>query len=201
LRDLGGNDEDSRSVDAKNSDASNDDLSGEQTLHRRICGESVACNCDASFTQAVSHWKRSDVKKKENCLVRVPNAKQAMLRCMKEKHAHCLLWNVPKVKETLDMKSLCWLPLQNVLAEACSHVPLVPTTMLRCANPKDTIVRLFSKWNGHAPGLLQCNWNKCSGKCVDDSVSKSACILAPLVLEMWDHVLQAAVATQKSQAR
>ena len=121
-------------------DASDDDSSGEQTLHHRICGESVACNHDASFTSAVSCWKTSDVKKKENRLVRTPNEKQAMLRHAKEKHSHCLPWNMPKVKETLDMKFLCWSPLQNMLAEGFSHVPLVPTTMPWCANPKDAII-------------------------------------------------------------
>ena len=182
-------------------DGSDDDSSGEQTLRRRICGESVACNCDASFTSAVLHWKMSDVKKKENRLVQTPNEKQVMLRHAKEKHSHHLPWNMPKVKETLDMKSLCWLPLQNALAEGFSHVPLVPTTMPRHANPKDAIIRLFSKRNGCALGLPRHNWNKCNGECVDDSVSKSAHVLAPLVLEMWDRTLQATVATQKSQAR
>jgi hypothetical protein len=69
-----------------------------------------------------------------------------------------------------------------------------------CFNPGDAIIRLFSKQNRHALGLLRHNWNKCNGKCIDNSVSKSAHVLAPLVLEMWDRMLQAAVATQKSQA-
>ena len=182
------------SNDTKNSNASDDsddDSCGEQTLHCRICGESVACNCDASFTSAVSHWKMSDVKKKENCLAQMPNEKQAMARHASEKHSHCPPWNVPKVKETLDMESLHWSPLQNALAEACSHAPLVPETMPQHANPKDAIVGLFSKWNGHASGHLQHNWNKCNGKCDDESASKSDRVLAPLVLEMWDRTLQA----------